>query len=303
MLRSQGRVPVMLFRGILLIASMLPAASHAQGALQEVMDSDRNFAERSRDRGQQSAFEAFLAPGSVLFRPTAVDGMQWVSSHEPAAGRLDWMPLAGATSCAGGLAVTTGHWNYFNESDGAAAEGYYLTVWRADSEPRWRVLLDHGINTPVDGDADVALVKVLQSFRARSASRGCKNSAARAGLARAEQSLNEQIASRGLAVSLRDWLWQGAIAFRDGRGPVPYGDLGNADGFEESERLDARSQGLLGEAAGDFGVTYGELRAKSAPSERPARLWVYIRVWIREDRRWQIAMEMLVPVSTDDIVD
>ncbi len=136
------RAFAVLFPCLLLAATV----ARAQGPLDDALATDRAFAARAGEVGTQGAFQEYLAPDGVLFRPTAVLGLDWLSSHDEATGRLEWSPGTGRASCDGQLAVTLGPWTY--RQDTLVATGIYLTVWRRGPEGRWTVVLDHGIDVP-----------------------------------------------------------------------------------------------------------------------------------------------------------
>ena len=117
------------------------------------LDADRTFNDTAAERGQQAAFQEYLAPDGVLFRPTAVNGRRWLDTHVAATGSLAWTPTELATSCTGNLAATTGPWSYRDGDGVERATGHYLTIWGRDGDGTWRVLLDHGIDDDQAADA------------------------------------------------------------------------------------------------------------------------------------------------------
>jgi len=74
---------------------LLPMASGST-AVEDARAADATFASRAAEIGHHAAFIEYLADDAVLFRPEAVDGQEWLATHEPAGGRLEWSPAAAA---------------------------------------------------------------------------------------------------------------------------------------------------------------------------------------------------------------
>jgi hypothetical protein len=50
-------------------------------ALQSMVDTERAFARMSEEQGTRPSFMACIADDGILFRPTAVQGKQWMTEH------------------------------------------------------------------------------------------------------------------------------------------------------------------------------------------------------------------------------
>jgi hypothetical protein len=95
-----------------------------------VAATDREFAQAALESGMRAAYDQFLADDAVLFRPVPVRAREWLDTHEPATGRLEWAPALAETACDSSLAVTLGNWSYTAQDSPVADTGQYLTVWR-----------------------------------------------------------------------------------------------------------------------------------------------------------------------------
>lgn len=269
---------------------LLPMASGST-AVDDVRATDAAFAARAAEIGHHAAFVEYLAPDAVLFRPEALPGQEWLATHEPAGGQLDWSPAAAAVDCTGRLAVTSGPWRYANADGGEPVAGHYLSIWRLDAESQWRVVLDHGI----DDAAGAAAVATLQDTFTRlwpaDAARRCKGSSDAAELAKAEARLNEQVSRQGLLAALQDGSTPDALGYRDDRAPGPLlAAQAEMDAAFGRGTL-ARSVGTLFEPGADLAVTHGVLQSADG-SHRS----LYVRVWSRDRRRWQVAIDLRTPL-------
>lgn len=274
-----------------LVPSLLFATALAQadGRLDEVLATDRAFAARASEVGAQAAFQEFLAPDGVLFRPTAVAGLEWLRSHDEATGQLAWSPVAGRVSCDGGLAVTLGPWTY--RQDTVTATGYYLTVWRRDDEGRWVVALDHGIDVPAAGMADPV------PFADGPLPCAPPDPDAR-GLGRANQRYDSLLASQGPDAALRQRVSASALVMRDGHAPAPAGTGWPLDTRAFGERLVPVTRGVGGAAGSDLGYAWGEF-ATAGPrgADRGPVRAVFARVWVREGREWRLLADLVTGVA------
>lgn len=208
--------------------------------VEDVMATDREFAQRAVDAGLRAAYERYLAADAVVYRPLPVSARDWLATHEPASGRLDWAPATAYVACDGSLAVTLGLWTYTARDGHPPDTGQYLTVWRPGPDGEWRIVLDQSIsvaalptaparaNAPCD-DSNPSLSGLLDADRklngrvrslpasaqpARATSIGAATGSARADLAVTHGELLERQAARGTepqvrAVYVRLWQREG----------------------------------------------------------------------------------------------
>lgn len=259
----------------------------ADAVLDDVFAADRAFARQSADAGAQSAFLQYLAPDAVLFRPLAVNGVQWLRTHEEATGRLDWSPAGGRAACDGGLAVTLGPWSY--TQDTTVDTGYYLTLWRLDAAGRWQVALDHGIDAPVPGHGAVpaGITPVIGGAAA-----ACEGGGSLESLTAADGKLNDLASEKGLDVALRRSLAAGGLVLRDGHAPAqPTGDW-PADASRWKGAPTCVTRGVVASPGSDLGYSYGELTLRAKRKAPAVRAAVFVRVWAREGRDWRVLIDM-----------
>lgn len=112
----------------------------------DIMAVDREFAQFALDAGIRAAYDRYLAADAIVFRPLPVTARQWLDTHEPATGRLEWSPAAALTACDASLAVTLGTWSYTARDSRTSDTGYYLTAWRRGEEGDWRIVLDQSLS-------------------------------------------------------------------------------------------------------------------------------------------------------------
>jgi ketosteroid isomerase-like protein len=271
------------------LVGLLPMASGSTD-VEDVRTADAAFAARAAEIGHHAAFIEYLADDAVLFRPGAVRGQEWLATHEPAGGRLEWSPAAAAPGCTAALAVTTGPWRYSNSEGGEPVAGHYLSLWRLDEQARWRVVLDHGVDHAGSVPAE-QLQAAFARFWPAAREGKCTGRGDPDGLAEAERRLNEQIARRGLQPALQRTAAEGALLYRDDVPPGPLAGLRPDADVAFGPGTLARTVGTVFEPGTDLAVTHGVLQSPDGVGRS-----LFVRVWRRDGRRWQVAIDMRTPL-------
>ena len=122
--------------------------------LEGLLQTDREFAERSREFGPAEAFYAYLADDALQLP----NGGNPIRSAEAirdsmSGGNNDllWEPETGEVSSSGDFGYTWGNYEaIFKDDEGneTVSRGKYLNVWRKDSEGSWKVVVDIGNKNP-----------------------------------------------------------------------------------------------------------------------------------------------------------
>jgi ketosteroid isomerase-like protein len=256
----------------------------------DVLAADAAFAARAAEVGQHAAFIENLAADGVLFRPEAVDGQQWLATHEPATGRLEWSPTAAAAACTGRLAISSGPWRYVNDAGGEPVAGHYLSVWRRDAGGRWQVVLDHGVDHAAAVPAE-PLATAFARLWTSAADGKCSGRSDDRALAKADAELNDGVSRGGLTQALQRAAAEGALLYRDDSAPARLTREGSPGDARFERGSSAQPVGMVFDPDGDLGVTHGVLQSAADGSRA-----VYVRVWQRERRRWRLAIDLQAPL-------
>lgn len=281
------------------------SASTSTTAFQSMVDTERAFAKMSEEQGTRPAFMAFIADDGVLFRPTAVQGKQWMQDHPvPASDKrplLSWYPAIAGISKMGDLGYTTGPWERKADIHDSApvAWGTFLTIWKRQADHSWKFAIDLGISHPKPGqtaaawqlpgnyheakrvstkDAKADLNKLLErdrQFSAASATRGAR--AAFAEYAAREVRLyregkfpfvGREAAVAALPPAAAVWLWEPAA-----------GDVSQSN---------------------DLGYTYGSYKLMDkGVSSNVIESGNYFRIWKFDNRGWQVLFDVTNPIPPE----
>ena len=271
------------------LLAWLPWVASA-GPVDDVLAADAAFAARAADVGQHAAFVEHLAADGVLFRPEAVPAQDWLATHEPAPGRLEWSPAAAAVACTGRLAISSGPWRYVNDAGGEPVAGHYLSVWRRDAGDRWQVVLDHGVDHAVAAPAE-PLATAFAKLWTSSADGKCSGRSDDRTLAKADAELNDGVNRGGLTQALQRAAAEGALLYRDDAAPARLTRDGSPGDARFERGSSAQPVGMVFDPDGDLAVTHGVLQSAVDGSRA-----VYVRVWQRERRRWRLAIDLQAPL-------
>jgi len=226
-------------------------------AAPDVIATDREFAQTALESGIRVAYDRFLADDAVVFRPLPVRAREWLDTHEPATGRLEWAPVLAETACDSSLAVTLGSWSYTAQDSKVADTGQYLTVWRLTDAGEWRIVLDQSINQP--------LIPAAALLTGAACDETPPNPER---LLEAERKLNS---------GLRDLHVTGSSSI-----DVRAVTVGSMPG---SARADlAVTHGEL-------------IDRRAAPGSEPQVRAVYVRVWQRDGRSWRVLHDFVTSVT------
>jgi ketosteroid isomerase-like protein len=108
--------------------------------IQEMVQTEQAFSKMAADKNTRDAFLTFIADDGLLFRPTAVNGKQWMSEHPvPASDKqplLAWQPAFADMAAAGDLGFTTGPWEFKEDKkdEKPAGYGHFVTLWKKQAD-------------------------------------------------------------------------------------------------------------------------------------------------------------------------
>jgi ketosteroid isomerase-like protein len=297
---SSRAVIRVVFLGIVLAALASCGPGEEEGpsrALDELIASERAFAQRSLDAGMRQAFLDFLADDSVLFFPVAVPGRQFMESRPEPAGQLEWAPSFADISAAGDLGYTTGPYKFSTRGpDGELGppfgHGHFTSVWKRQDDGTWKVVLDIGIDhsrNPGPFPQDVTT-----SDPTAAAAREGDEAAEREALMELDRSMSDpKNFATALLENADDTLRLHQFNF------VPFvGKTAAAEALSESDvRVVWRPAASRVARSLDLGYTYGigELITEGLPPGAPTKL-SYARIWKRRaDGPWKVVMEVALP--------
>jgi ketosteroid isomerase-like protein len=136
-----------------------PKKDERLDALNDMQQTDADFADMAREQGYQKAFLAFTEDEAVLLRDNflpiiGADAVQYIININDSSFRMTWEPHGGDVSGAGDMGFTFGV--YEMQTDAERQSGTYVTIWRKQKDGTWKYILNadtQGATAPL-GQAD-----------------------------------------------------------------------------------------------------------------------------------------------------
>lgn len=267
--------------GLACAATAAPPGSDA--AFDELVATERAFAQRAGDGGVTAAFQEYLASDSVVFAPGPMNGRTFYAGRPRSTQSLVWAPAQAEVAASGDLGYTIGPWlaRPLAKPDADPAAGHFLSIWRRGDDGRFRNVIDVGIDHAPQALA--AAVDRRGPTGAAGAALSTSQASARANsLLLADRELVARLAEGGGAQALGAVLTDDAIVLRNGSGP-----RWGARALTDPGTLPPMDLvSLQISAAGDFGATAGAGGDEKSPH-------VYVRAWRWTDAGWRVCVDVL----------
>ena len=256
------------------------ALANTSDDVASLVQNERNFAKTAAEHGTRAAFLTFLADDSVLFRPTAVNGKQWMESHSARPGLLSWEPMQAEVS--GNLGYTTGPWEYRQDPSAGKADGYgyFITVWKKQPDGAWKAVIDHGISSPPPASSPG--LRMLSFAEPKNDSN--------------PEKLKEQLIKLDQKFTIESYpllgIDYGASVYRDNASPVR-GKEAIAGAVTSVLKGSVSWQPAKADVAttGNLGYTYGTCSLNSTKAN-------YLRIWRRQPNgSWKYVIDVATPAQ------
>jgi len=115
----------------------------------KVIEAEKSFNKLVERKGIKGGFLAVADPEGIIFKPDAVNINEFYNNIDKQSGSLSWIPNFARISGNGDLAFTAGSYIYQNgKTDDDKVYGDYISLWRADPEGKFKLLINLGIQHP-----------------------------------------------------------------------------------------------------------------------------------------------------------
>ena len=267
--------------------------------VRSLVEAEQSFASASVAKGIRAAFLENLADDSVIFRPRPVAGKKWMEDHPDQSGVLTWRPIFADVSRAGDMGYTTGPWEYREKSleEKPVAYGYFVTIWRRQTDGAWKAILDLGTRNPAPQMPAPELMLPRDYLPGKNAKAKADVDTERTALLKTENDFSKLLATKNTLDSYLSYLADGVRLYRMNAFPVI--------GKESTRAALAQKQGALTwqttkadvSQSGDLGYSYGTYEFKAQGEDKPAESGNYMRIWKKQaDGKWRIVLDLLNPI-------
>lgn len=115
----------------------------SQKELREIKEAELSFINIARSSGPKQAYLEFLLPDSVVFQPTAENGLAAWQKVENSATILERTQIFADAASNGSFGYTTGHWKSFERNKPDSTKfGQYVTIWQRSKTGKLKIALD-----------------------------------------------------------------------------------------------------------------------------------------------------------------
>jgi ketosteroid isomerase-like protein len=266
----------------------------SSSALFSMREAERNFARESVMYGRKAAFVENFADKSVIFADKWItNGKQFSREHKATPMVLKWEPEFMDISDSRDFGISTGPWEAqeYRPNTVPLATGYFLTVWKRQSDGVWKVILDGGSTTPPAKEANHSFgfpagddKPILNPLKMNVELLGKEL------LGREKQFLTEWKKSPLASTYVSFMATDARIQF-NGHLPTTNADSINIWISEMDKKLIWKPVSSGAASSGDMGFTYGLLETQGAPEVTKGH---YVRIWRkRPGTDWNIELEMI----------
>lgn len=281
---------------ILLVFSNHFGQSFQENRLNEMIRTEYSFAEKASEKGTRDAFLEFIADEGILFRPTSVNGKEFLTKQNYRPGLLRWYPVFAYMSSSGDMGCTTGPAEFRKDKDSMAIWfGNFCTVWQLKSDRKWKFLIDAGIS---NSKPEIELVRLnvnQSSFTDSNSNPILDNQSDKNLILHIDNEFNNMVLTDGIYATYTKFINENSRLLRDGIDPII--------GIKKIAEFCNTQSGKFSfipidgnrSIAGDFGFVYGTLEINNADSGHNNK-YNYLRVWCKEVNKWKILIEVFNPL-------
>ncbi len=288
---------------VVLLFALAPMASaqtlRRSSPILAMVETERDFAALSKEKGTTASFLAYIADDGILFRPKAVKGKEWLTANPPPPSDkrpwLHWEPTFAFMSWAADMGYTYGPWEYRRDIKDAepVAFGHFLTVWKKQQDKPWKFAVDLGISHPRITTPSPPLRSSYNPTFKQSAKRVDVTAVSKSLLLK-DQAVSAQSSQIGARQAFENNAMVDVIIFREGKVPITGKKLAAVEAVGGTGVWTWTPEFAEVSASGDLGHSYGtyEIREAGAVKETGN----YMRIWKNYSGAWRIAVDLANPI-------
>jgi len=263
-----------------------------------LVEAERSFSKTSTEQGIRDAFLTFLADDAIVFRPQPVKAKPLYAQQQQIPGSLSWKPIHADMAASGDFGYTTGPFEYRKNPDSVKPDGcgFYVSVWKKQSDGAWRVMIDAGINCPCpETTIPEVLLNRQEHKRTPKIMLNANVETEKTKLLTYDFEFSRQVASEGMTNTYQVHSANDVRYYRMGELPV----VGKENVCRKVNALSGTMfwKPMASDVAksGDLGYTYGMADCTFASGNKKSNS--YLRIWKKNsDRQWQVGLDLANPI-------
>jgi hypothetical protein len=259
----------------------------------KVVDAEQSFNKTIQRRGIKEAFLSVADPEGIVFKPEVVKITDFYNSIDKQPGTLLASPKFARISANGDLAFTAGPYTYQNgKSDDDKVYGDYVSVWRADVEGKFKLLINLGIQHPEMEQEETTDFKDPDPAKRVAPSKDPFNG--RSIIIGTDKIFNHELTVSAMATYQEFMSPEGRYYF-PGFDPITGSDkimkfIGN-----EGINISAETINVGRSTSNDLAYSYGRARIKKGEI---VSNYNYVRIWeIDKNHKWNVLLEVFSAVE------
>jgi hypothetical protein len=271
----------------LLAILIMVFCAHAQGDLQKMTATEREFEAFAAKNGNKAAFIEYAAADGLLFVPDKVNAKAYWNGRGEWNGLLSWAPNYADISANGLIGYTYGNWEFRpkGKDDEPQAFGHFITVWQLQPDGKYRYVVDIGI----DHDKPAKYSTDWSTASVKSADLNEKNSSA----AHSANAFFTKLASDGPAKAYKAFAVGDIRAFRQGKHPMV-----GLKTLAESLKGDKGTYTLskLSSFHGSADIAYNLNTYTKTVDGKVVEKGNTLQIWKLVNSKWRIVLDIFKPV-------
>lgn len=279
---------------LLIYSSVVAQEPDSSSTLFQMREAERNFARASVMYGRNAAFVENLADGSIIFTDKWIsNGKQFWNELKARPIVLIWEPEYMDIAESRDFGISTGPWEMqeYRPYTAPVATGYFLSVWKKQTDGNWKVILDAGSTTPARTGYDHTFSFPAGADKPVPNPKLVNIDSARAELMEREKEFLATWKTNPLPKTYASFLAPDIRTQREGHLPTTNPDTINAWISQLHKTLTWETVGNGAASSGDLGFTYGLFEMQDNPKGSKGH---YVRIWKKQQSgNWTITLEMM----------
>ncbi|TWR30430.1 hypothetical protein FPZ43_05675 [Mucilaginibacter pallidiroseus] len=280
-----------------IIASALTSAAFAQNkqvTVDQVVKAEQNFDNIVQKKGMKAGFLAVADYEGIVFKPQPVKITEFYGSIDKQPGKLIAEPKFARISANGDLGFTAGPYVYQNgKTDDDKVFGQYVSIWRLDTENKWKLLINVGMPHPEPEGEMQTDFKEPDLSKQKAASKD--PFAGKNIIVGTDNLLNKALATYPALAAYKEFLSPEAHFYFPGFEPIVGPDKIMKFLDNEGVSISAETINAGRSSSADLAYSYGKARIKKG---NIVNNYNYVRIWeIGADHKWNLLVEIFSTVE------
>ena len=279
-----------------LISSVqLLLAQNAPANVNMVVEADRNFNRLVERKGIKGGFLAVADPEGLVFKPNPVKITDFYTNIDRQPGNLIMQPNFARIAVNGDLAFTAGTYLYHNgNNDTDKVFGDYVSIWRADDDNKFKLLINLGIQHP---EAEQEALTDFKNPGSDKRVAPSKDPFSGKRVIMATDNLFNHSLSISTLASYKEFLSPEGRFYFPGFEPLTGQDKIMKFIDNEAITITAQTTNAGRATSNDLAYTYGKARIKKGEI---VSNYNYVRIWeIDANHKWDILLEIFSAVENE----